>query len=138
MALLLATFFLISLLPNSVSDKKQHNDKKRRVNPKFAGRTDSNQDSNLELPSPDEIKAWSGHYGDRYAYFDDTKTGNFEPRGAKPANRPGDDGKEFVIENEKDVDLNEVHSLKSEYGMNIAASNRIPMDRSIPDIRLVK
>lgn len=61
--------------------------------------------------------------------------GNYEPSAIRPKDRPGDEGKEFNVENEKDVDLNAVHALKAEYGMNVIASDRIPMDRSIPDLR---
>lgn len=135
--LLLATVVLIAWLPNSV-------DPKRSVNPKFFGlsRGNSGDKSELTIDEPraqllqSSDTAWVGKYGDRFAWYDADRTGNFEPTDAKPVGRPGDEGKEYHVENENDVDTTHVQKLKNEYGMNIAASDRIPMDRSIPDIRL--
>lgn len=124
--LLVATLLLISLLPNSAGSNHKGNN---AHNNNRAGDTGA-------IIRPDVQSGFhSGLYGDKYAFYDDSKIGNYEPTEEKPKGRPGDEGKEYNVENEKDVDLNEVQSLKQEYGMNIAGSNRIPMDRSIPDIR---
>jgi len=156
--LLFVTVILMSRLPSSIDSGKRS----RHVNPKFAVIEDrgkeepkhaglqgnsNNNDLSLDEPVIEGIGVksnkvnsddgpWKGHYGDRFAWYDDSKLGNFEPRDVKPTGRPGDEGKDFRIEDEKDVDLNQVQQLKNEYGMNIAASDRIPMDRSIPDLRL--
>lgn len=145
--ILVATVILMTRLPSSVDLKQSQEPIK--INPKFSALFGSNSNKNeltLDEPAVDQLKAaqdvrdegkpWSSHYGDRFAWFDDSMLGNFEPREIKPTGRPGDEGKEYHIENEPDVDTNEVHDLKNQYGMNIAASNRIPMDRSIPDLRL--
>ena len=39
------------------------------------------------------------------------------------------------MDKEPDVDKNEIASQKREYGMNLVASERIPMDRVVPDLR---
>lgn len=134
--LLLATVVLIAWLPSSA-------DPKRTVNPKFFGLSRGNGDkSELTIDEPhaqllqSSDTAWVGKYGDKFAWYDSDRTGNFEPTDRKPTGRPGDEGKEYHVENENDVDTSLVQRLKNEYGMNIAASDRIPMDRSIPDIRL--
>lgn len=68
------------------------------------------------------------------------RLGNFEPldahaaAGDKP--RPGDFGQKFVLKkSEFNFDPNEVQLKKSEYGMNLVASDHIPMDRIVPDLR---
>ena len=48
--------------------------------------------------------------------------------------RPGDDGHKYLLEGEG-IDWNEVNAKKNEYGMNIVASDGIPMDRTVPDLR---
>lgn len=65
------------------------------------------------------------------------ESGNFEPPKSirkSRVHRPGDYGKKFSMEN-LDVDPNEVSAKKNEYGMNIVASDHIPMDRIVPDLR---
>ncbi|CAG2178355.1 unnamed protein product, partial [Oppiella nova] len=73
--------------------------------------------------------------------FRDQMLGNFEdavvggdahPSGGGP--RPGDNGHKYLLEGEG-IDWNEVNAKKNEYGMNIVASDHIPMDRSVPDLR---
>ncbi|XP_053214183.1 N-acetylgalactosaminyltransferase 7-like [Panonychus citri] len=75
-------------------------------------------------------------YGDKYAFFEENRLGNYEDIRSPLMGRNGDAGKPFKLDGLKDIDHQEVHSLKSQYGMNIAASQLIPMDRSVPDIRL--
>ena len=75
-------------------------------------------------------------YGDKYAYFEETRLGNYEDVRQPMTGRNGDGGKPFKLDSVKNIDHQEVHSLKSQYGMNIAASQLIPMDRTVPDIRL--
>ncbi|XP_017484344.1 PREDICTED: N-acetylgalactosaminyltransferase 7-like [Rhagoletis zephyria] len=70
-------------------------------------------------------------------YRDDGSLGNYEVKDPwKPAKpRPGDYGKKYSLDSAEDVDQNEVSVKKSEYGMNIVASDHIPMDRIVPDLR---
>lgn len=139
--LLLGTFLLVSFLPERES--------RRSFSPKLNALKDKsvmqpneltigasvvrNSDDSL---SNDSDKPWLNYYGDRFAWYTPNTLGNFEPTEKKPVGRPGDEGKEYHIERENDVDMTHVNNLKSQYGMNIAASDRIPMDRSIPDLRL--
>jgi len=62
--------------------------------------------------------------------------GNFEPLlDENPREeRPGDNGNKYNLEGEG-IDWNEVNAKKNEYGMNVVASDRIPMDRKVPDLR---
>lgn len=78
---------------------------------------------------------YSYEYGDQYAHYE-RSLGNYEDLRTPLTGRNGDLGKPFKIDSLEYVDQNEVHSLKSQYGMNIAASKLIPMDRSVPDLRL--
>ncbi|KAI1287258.1 N-acetylgalactosaminyltransferase 7 [Halotydeus destructor] len=126
LALFLGTLLLTSLLPSGASEGKSKHGKKGSAAALSSGFQDNG----------DVGRYRAEMYGDRYAFYDDSQLGNYELKDKGPTWRPGDEGKEYHVENEKDVDLNEVHQLKSEYGMNIAASNRIPMDRTVPDIRL--
>lgn len=70
-------------------------------------------------------------------YREDGSLGNFEAKDPfKPSkSRPGDYGKKYNLDSAEDVDQNEVSIKKSEYGMNIVASDHIPMDRIVPDLR---
>lgn len=70
-------------------------------------------------------------------YRDDGSLGNYEVKDPwkPPKPRPGDYGKKYNLDSAEDVDQNEVSIKKSEYGMNIVASDHIPMDRIVPDLR---
>lgn len=59
--------------------------------------------------------------------------GNFEPRNVQTRSGPGEHGVAFKLRDDQENDA--AQSL-SEYGMNIALSNEISLDRSIPDTRL--
>ena len=122
LALFFATLLLVSLLPTGLDRKGRSKSKKH--SPVASSYIDT-----------DLGGFQSGMYGDKYAYYDGSKLGNYEPVDKGPTHRPGDGGKEYHVENEKDVDVNEIQQLKSQYGMNIAASNRMPMDRTVPDLR---
>ncbi|RZF44444.1 hypothetical protein LSTR_LSTR002217 [Laodelphax striatellus] len=59
--------------------------------------------------------------------------GNFEPPATKPKEGPGEQGK---AHNLRDDQQNDASQSLSEYGMNMACSDEISLDRSIPDIRM--
>ncbi|XP_047019636.1 N-acetylgalactosaminyltransferase 7 isoform X2 [Helicoverpa zea] len=59
--------------------------------------------------------------------------GNFEPRDLRTVKGPGEEGKPYHMPQDR---ANDIAESESEYGMNIAASNDIAMNRSIPDTRL--
>ena len=61
------------------------------------------------------------------------KLGNFEPEFPSDRSGPGEGGKPHVL---RDDQQNDVSSSLSEYGMNMACSDEISLDRSIPDLRL--
>lgn len=64
--------------------------------------------------------------------------GNYEVKDPwKPEKpRPADYGHKYNLDTDADdIDQNEVSLKKSEYGMNIIASDHIPMDRIVPDLR---
>lgn len=52
--------------------------------------------------------------------------GNFEPKPGKPREGPGEGGKPYHMGQEK---ANDIAESESQYGMNIAASDNIAMDR---------
>lgn len=62
-----------------------------------------------------------------------TELGNFEPRDLHIVKGPGEEGKPYHMPQDR---ANDIAESESEYGMNIAASNDIAMNRSIPDTRL--
>lgn len=59
--------------------------------------------------------------------------GNFEPKSVEKRSGPGEGGKKHELKPEQE---NEASQALSEYGMNMACSNEISLDRSIPDLRL--
>lgn len=163
-ALLLATFLLIQKLPTGFEKQiglernsaNKHESKhiykepiaapERAINPKFLALRDNlanlfpailpSSSNNQQIENP-VIKPLKHHYeyGDEYAHF--TKNlGNYEDHRKPKTGRNGDLGEAFHIDKEKNIDKDTIHSLKNQYGMNIAASQLIPMDRSVPDIRL--
>ena len=78
---------------------------------------------------------YANFYGDRFARLTENQLGNYEIRTALKKGRPGDQGRPYRINNRQDVDWARAKSLKSQYGMNIAVSEFIPMDRTVPDLR---
>ncbi|GBO98466.1 N-acetylgalactosaminyltransferase 7 [Eumeta japonica] len=62
-----------------------------------------------------------------------TDLGNFEPKEKPLGKGPGEGGKPYHMADER---ANDIAESESEYGMNIAASDDIAMDRSVPDTRL--
>ncbi|RWS24963.1 N-acetylgalactosaminyltransferase 7-like protein [Leptotrombidium deliense] len=128
-SLLIVTLLLISLLPTGVVDKKRSKTKIIPISPKFK------RPKQEGLVKDFDDKSHKGYYGTKYAYFVENVLGNFEPKEKHLTGRPGDEGQVFKLDSQKDIDWNEVSSLKSQYGMNLVASNLIPMDRSVPDLR---
>nr|CAD7403303.1 unnamed protein product [Timema cristinae] len=59
--------------------------------------------------------------------------GNFEPQDVSVGTGPGEGGKPH---NMRDDQQNDAAQSQSEYGMNMACSNEISLDRHIPDTRL--
>ncbi|KAF2894813.1 hypothetical protein ILUMI_11359 [Ignelater luminosus] len=59
--------------------------------------------------------------------------GNFEPRNVKPREGPGENGEPHILRQDQQ---NDADQSESEYGMNIACSDEISLDRAIPDTRL--
>ncbi|UYV62339.1 GALNT7 [Cordylochernes scorpioides] len=60
--------------------------------------------------------------------------GNYEPPQGGPVREgPGEMGRPYKPHN---IDPNEVSVAMMEYGINMAASDQIPLDRSIPDLRM--
>uniref|UniRef100_A0A224XKM4 Polypeptide N-acetylgalactosaminyltransferase n=1 Tax=Panstrongylus lignarius TaxID=156445 RepID=A0A224XKM4_9HEMI len=59
--------------------------------------------------------------------------GNFEPPSEAPRTGPGEGGRPHKLRNDQE---NDAKASLSEYGMNIACSDEISLNRSIPDLRL--
>lgn len=59
--------------------------------------------------------------------------GNFEPRNVKPREGPGENGEAHILRQDQQ---NDADQSESEYGMNIACSDEISLDRAVPDTRL--
>ncbi|XP_026484210.1 N-acetylgalactosaminyltransferase 7 [Vanessa tameamea] len=62
-----------------------------------------------------------------------TELGNFEPKTKWTVKGPGEEGMPYHMSQDR---ANDIAESESEYGMNIAASDDIAMNRSIPDTRL--
>lgn len=82
-----------------------------------------------QIDDPESARASSA------ATYRDGVLGNYELFLDTTLSRPGDNGSKFDIEKVDGVDLSQVEALKREYGMNMIASDHIPMDRVVPDIR---
>lgn len=59
--------------------------------------------------------------------------GNFEPEHIEVKEGPGEEGKPHIM---RDSQANDVAESESQYGMNMACSDEISLDRTIPDTRL--
>ncbi|XP_014259783.1 N-acetylgalactosaminyltransferase 7 isoform X2 [Cimex lectularius] len=59
--------------------------------------------------------------------------GNFEPTDILKRNGPGEGGKPHKLRSDQE---NDAKASLSDYGMNIACSDEIALDRTIPDLRL--
>lgn len=102
-----------------------------KLNPKFKHvqdqipKSDTNQEDSSKLDG----------YGDRFALFKENVISNYETGEKLRQTKPGDLGKALKINGRKDIDWRRAKSLKSQYGMNIAASELVAMDRTVPDLR---
>jgi len=61
------------------------------------------------------------------------KLGNFEPKEIIEREGPGEGGKSHHLKKDQE---NEASASISAYGMNMACSDEISLDRTIPDLRL--
>lgn len=62
-----------------------------------------------------------------------SELGNFEPKTVEEKEGPGEGGKPHIL---RDEQQNDARQSESEYGMNIACSDEISLDRTIYDTRL--
>lgn len=132
--LLLFIILLFYMMPNpGYSEDSDHEDYRRAHADSLQSVIDS-PDTKDGTPGSGEVL---GHYRAKLPTYHEERLGNFEdPHPFKPEkSRPGDYGKKYNLEDVADVDQNEVSVKKSEYGMNIVASDHIPMDRIVPDLR---
>lgn len=76
-------------------------------------------------------------HAERLVYKDRPKLlsdlGNFEPRNVEPREGPGEEGQPHHLRQEQQ---NDADASESEYGMNVACSDEISLDRSVTDTRL--
>ena len=119
---------LVKSIDKSI-DKSNFNN----LNPKFKVIQDQIPKSDDAANQYDKLDG----YGDRYALFKENIISNYETGEKLRNSKPGDLGRPLKINGRKDIDWRRAKSLKSQYGMNIAASELIPMDRTVPDLRLV-
>lgn len=82
-----------------------------------------------QIDDPEQARASSA------ATFREGVLGNYEMLVDTTLGRPGDNGTKFDIDSIEGIDKQEVEQLKREYGINMRASDYIPMDRVVPDIR---
>ena len=82
-----------------------------------------------QIDDPEKARASSA------ATYREGVLGNYELYIDTSLDRPGDNGSKFDVEKVHGVDLARVEALKREYGINMIASDYIPMDRNVPDIR---
>jgi len=96
--------------------------------------SNSNSD-NLETVNENQIDEPEQAKSSTAATFRQGVLGNYESYVDPTLSRPGDNGTKFDVEKVDGIDLEKLEELKREYGMNMLASDRIPMDRVVPDIR---
>jgi len=78
----------------------------------------------------------SGSHNDRpVPFITMDKLGNFEPEEEPVGDGPGDGGKPYKLPADKQ---NEADESIGEYGMNMAVSNVISLERPIPDTRMAE
>lgn len=82
-----------------------------------------------QIDDPEQARASSA------ATFRYGVLGNYETLVDTTLGRPGDNGSKFELDSIEGIDINKVEDLKREYGVNMVASDYIPMDRVVPDIR---
>lgn len=82
-----------------------------------------------QIDDPEQARASSA------ATFRDGVLGNYEVKLDTNLGRPGDNGTKFNLNTVEGVDWVKVEDLKRQYGVNMVASDHIPMDRVVPDIR---
>jgi polypeptide N-acetylgalactosaminyltransferase len=82
-----------------------------------------------QIDDPESARASSA------ATYREGVLGNYELFLDTTLSRPGDNGSKFDIDKVDGIDLSRVEDLKREYGINMIASDHIPMDRVVPDIR---
>lgn len=95
------------------------------------GNNNTNKDTmnDNQIDDPERARASSA------ATFRQGVLGNYELVVDASLSRPGDNGSKFVIDSIDGIDRQKVEELKREYGVNMVASDYIPMDRVVPDIR---
>lgn len=127
--LVIIIFILTTIFPRDDPDEEGSPDKNPYAHLKIVEDIDDPGNGNqVDKPRIDLT-------GSKYPIYKDGVLGNFEPQATESdQNRPGDHGKKFELSGEG-IDWNEVNSKKNEYGMNLVASDHIPMDRVVPDLR---
>lgn len=106
--------------------------KQRQFGGRFALKANNNSIDNVndnQIDDPEQASASSA------ATFRDGVLGNYETAVDFGLSRPGDNGSKFDINSIDGIDQQQVQNLKREYGVNMLASDFVPMDRVVPDIR---
>lgn len=116
------------LVKPAAEKKESSNEIVDNINPKFRHIQD-------QIPKSDQAYVKLDGYGDRYALYKESVISNYETGEKLRNSKPGDQGKALRINGRQDIDWRRAKSLKSQYGMNIAASELLPMDRTVPDLR---
>lgn len=80
-------------------------------------------------------KSNSGSSSKQVPFVNTEKLGNFEPEEEPIGDGPGDGGKAYRLPADKQ---NEGDESIGEYGMNMAVSNVISLERPIPDTRMAE
>lgn len=109
-----------------ISDKESSNISNSNNNEAINNNNNNNEN---QIDDPENSRASSA------ATFRQGVPGNYEFFTDTSLSRPGDNGSKFDIEKVDGIDMQRVEDLKREYGVNMIASDHIPMDRVVPDIR---
>lgn len=120
--------------PEALEQKAISNLPRLKLRPFVNNQISGNDSNNIvvndnQIDDPEQARASSA------ATFRDGVLGNYEALVDTSLSRPGDNGSKFDIDSIDGIDKQKVEELKREYGINMVASDYIPMDRVVPDIR---
>lgn len=120
---------------NHQSLETSTNEKKQAHLPRFKALVNKNSNNGNDAMNDDQIDDPEHAGASSATTFRDGILGNYETIVDYGLSRPGDNGSKFDVNTIEGIDQQKVKDLEQEYGVNMVASDYIPMDRVVPDIR---